>query len=219
MHDRPVLDHHGVTRQLKWRYATQKFDPAKKIPDAAWKALEAALVLSPSSFGLQPWKFFVVEHPDVRERLMAASWGQRQIVDASHLVVFTVRSILGSHDADRHVRRTAEVREISEESLSRFRKAMHTTIASQTPEQLQQWSARQVYIALGQFMTTAAMLGIDTCPMEGLEPGRYDVILNLTEAGYTTLAACPAGYRADDDPKAAQPKVRFRTHEVVEYVK
>ena len=88
---------------LNWRYAVKKFDPAKKIPADTWAALEQSLVLSPSSYGLQPWKFFVVETPAVREQLLPHSWGQKQIVDASHLVVFALKKDMGAADAERLV--------------------------------------------------------------------------------------------------------------------
>src|SRR5580658_1680051 len=81
----------SVTEALHWRYATKKFDPARKIPDATWAALEEALVLAPSSYGLQPWKFIVVRDHATRERLSAAAHTQRQPVDCSHFVVFAGR--------------------------------------------------------------------------------------------------------------------------------
>src|SRR5258708_4680605 len=92
-HDTQVaLGADAVVGRLSWRYATKKFDPSNKITPQEWSALEEALVLSPSSFGLQPWKFIVVDDPAVRVELAAASWGQRQVAEASHLVVFAVRS-------------------------------------------------------------------------------------------------------------------------------
>lgn len=204
---------------LNWRYATQKFDPSRKIDAVTWGALEQALVLAPSSFGAQPWKFFVVNDPAVRERLMAASWGQRQVVDASHFVVFALRKDLDAAHLDRHVARVAEVRGVGLDTLEKFRGGLHKAIAgARAGGALDAWQARQVYIALGQFMTAAAALGVDTCPMEGLAPAKYDEILGLTGTGLTTLCACPAGYRAEDDKYAALPKVRFPVAEVITHV-
>src|SRR4051812_43719937 len=96
--------------QLRWRYAVKKFDPARTIDPRTWAALEDSLVLAPSSYGLQPWKFVVVEDPAVRRQLLPHSWGQAQVVDASHLVVFAVKENMNAADAERHVRRTSEVR-------------------------------------------------------------------------------------------------------------
>jgi len=86
------------------------------------------------------------------------------------------------------------------------------------PINLNEWSARQVYIALGQFMTSAAMLGIDTCPMEGFNPAKYDEVLGLAEQGYAAVVVCLAGYRAPDDKYAVMPKVRYPSEDVVQYV-
>jgi nitroreductase len=201
---------------LQWRYATKKFDAAKKIPTATWTALEQALVLAPSTFGIQPWKFIVVQDPALRKQLSAASWGQTQPVDCSHYVVFALRQNLTAADVDRYVGRIAAVRGGTPEGLKGYRDIMvGATDKARAGGTLDAWMARQVYIALGQFMAAAALLGVDACPMEGLEPPKYDEILGLAEPGFTTLCACAAGYRAADDKYATAPKVRFATGDVV----
>lgn len=205
-----------LLRQLQWRYATKKFDATRRIPDTEWRALEEALVLTPSSYGLQPWKFIVVTDPVRRERLVTHSWGQRQVADASHLVVFAIRRNLGLAEIERFVERVAEVRGVSVESLAGFHKMMAKSLAPPPPGfDINEWATRQVYIALGNFMTAAALMGIDTCPMEGIDPVKYDEVLGLNELGYGTVVACPAGHRAHDDRHAALPKVRFKTEDVV----
>lgn len=204
---------------LNWRYATQKFDSARKIPAAEWAALEQSLLLAPSSFGAQPWKFLVVDDPALRERLVAASWGQRQIADASHLVVFALRKDLGADHLDRHVARVAEVRGVALDTLEKYRGGLHKAVGgARAKGTLDAWQARQVYIALGQFMAAAALLGVDTCPMEGLDPVKYDEILGLSGTGLTTLCACPAGYRSAEDKYAAIPKVRFPISDVIAHL-
>ncbi len=203
--------------QLRWRCATKKFDPAKKIPAATWRALEETLVLAPSSFGLQPWRFIVVSNPAIREKLVPVSWNQRQVADASHLVVFAVKRGLGAADVERYMKRIVEVRNVPMESLDGFKNMLLGFLAN--PElDANAWATRQVYIALGQFMAGAALLGIDACPMEGLEPARYDEILGLDKEGYATVAACPAGYRAADDKYAGMAKVRFPAEQVISRV-
>jgi len=206
-----------VLRQLQWRYATKKFDPAKRISDETWSTLEQCLVLAPSSFGLQPWRFIVVTDPKVKEILPPISWGQKQVVDGSHVVVFAKRLNLSIDDIDAHVARTAEVQGKTVESLDGFRNIMIASLHSGNID-LNHWAALQVYIALGQFMATAAMMGIDTCPMEGIEPAKYDELLGLAQQGYATVVACVAGYRAADDKYAQLPKVRFKTEDVVERI-
>lgn len=204
---------------LQWRYAVKKFDSAKKIPAATWAALEESLVLAPSSFGVQPWKFIVVDNPALREKLVPASWGQSQVVDASHLVVFALKQDVGEEHIDRYMARTAEVRGTTVEAMAPFKKViMGSFEGARAKGFLDTWQSRQVYIALGQFMAAAALLGIDTCPMEGLEPAKYDEILGLAGTGYMTLCACPAGYRAADDKYATTPKVRFPLSEVITHL-
>lgn len=201
---------------LRWRYATKQFDPAKKIDPVTWTALEETLVLSPSSFGLQPWKFLVVGDPAKRETLVAHSWGQRQVADASHLVVFTVKHPLTADDVHRHIMRTSEVQGTPVEKLAGFEKVVAGFLEKPPyPLDVKAWSTRQVYIALGNFMTAAALLGADTCPMEGLNPAGYDEVLELEGTGYFTVAACPAGFRAETDRHAALPKVRFEKTEMI----
>ena len=208
-----------LTDALQWRYAVKKFDAAKKISAATWATLEESLVLAPSSFGVQPWKFIVVDNTELRSKLVAASWGQTQVVEASHLVIFALKQDVGEDHIDRYMARTAEVRGTTVEAMAPFKKVIMGSFAGARAKGfLDTWQSRQVYIALGQFMTAAALLGIDTCPMEGIEPSKYDEILGLTGSGYTTLCACPTGYRSADDKYATTPKVRFPLGEVVTHL-
>ena len=204
---------------LNWRYATKKFDATRKIPGDTWAALEDSLVLTPSSFGVQPWKFIVVNNPELRAKLVPVSWGQTQVVDASHLVVLAFKQDVDEAHINRYMQRTAEVRGTTVEAMDPFKKIIMGSLnGARAKGYLDVWQSRQVYIALGQFMTAAALLGIDTCPMEGIDASKYDEILGLAGTGYTTLCACPAGYRAVDDKYATTPKVRFPKSEVLAYL-
>lgn len=204
-----------ILAALNWRYATKVFDPARKIPAETWAALEETLVLTPSSYGLQPWKFIVVQDQALRERLVGHSWRQRQVADCSHLVVMAVKKSYSLDDLDLFIARMVETRGGSADALAGFRKMIVGTHAQgyMTTE----WAKMQAYIALGQFMTTAALLSIDTCPMEGFVAAKYDEELGLVDQGYTTAVLCPAGYRHPDDRYASLPKVRFRASDVVEH--
>ncbi len=205
-----------LLRQLRWRYATKKFDPTLKIPAADWAALEQALILTPSSFNLQPWKFLVVTDPATREKLLAASWNQRQVVDASHHVAFAAKKRMAEADVDAHLRRIVEVRGVTPESLAQLRKIIiEDLVTGERGAAAQEWATRQAYIALSNFMTSAALLGIDTCPMEGIEPAQYDEILGLAGTNLTTVMACAAGYRDPSDKYASSPKVRFKNEDVI----
>lgn len=206
-----------IQAQLEWRYATKKFDAARKVSDSDWRALEQSLVLTPSSFGLQPWKFFVVTNPEVKAQLPAVSWGQNQPAECSHMVIFAIRNNMDTDHIDRFVSRTAELRGVSAESLGGFRKMMVGSLLKDTFP-INEWATRQVYIALGQFMACAALMGIDTCPMEGINNAKYDEILGISAQGYATSVACAVGYRALDDKYAALPKVRFAIEDVVQTI-
>ena len=201
---------------LNWRYATKKFDPAKRIPDDVWQALEQALVLAPSSIGLQPWKFFVVTDPATKVQLQAASYRQAQVVDCSHFVVFTVRRDLDAAHVERHIERMIEVTGATAESLGKFRAMTLKNLDKARAEgRLDTWQERQAYIALGKFLAAAAVLGVDTCPMEGIEPAKYDDLLGLTGGNYATAVACAAGFRLPDDKYATMKKVRFKAEDVI----
>lgn len=201
---------------LNWRYATKKFDPAKKIADDVWRALEQALVLTPSSIGLQPWKFFVVTAPEMKARLQAVSYRQAQIADCSHLVAIAVRRGIDAEHVDRHIARMVEVTGTTVEALAKFRAmTMKNLDRARAAGTLDAWQEHQVFIALGQFIASAALLGVDTCPMEGIEPDKYDEILGLSGTNYATAVACAAGYRLPDDKYATMKKVRFKTEDVV----
>ena len=202
---------------LKWRYATKQFDSERKIPADAWKAIEESLVLTPSSFGLQPWKFIVVEDEVMRELLFAESWQQAQVTDASHFVVLTVRTDLTMTDIDRWIECTAEAQGKSVEDLEGLKGMIAGFADHQTPEQRLEWNTRQSYIALGQLMAVAAVMGIDACPMEGINPKAYNALLELEDTGYTTVVACALGYRSDSDKYATTPKARFASDEVIEH--
>jgi nitroreductase len=204
---------------LHWRYAVKKFDSTKVIPPELWQQLEEALVLTPSSYGLQPWKFLIIKDPAVRKQLMSASWGQSQVVDASHFVVFVGLKKVEEAYVDKYIQRVAEVRKMAAEALDGFKKIiMGDLVNGPRSSWVSEWAARQTYIALGNFMNTAAALQIDTCAMEGLDPQKYDEILNLKDGPYRTLCACAAGYRSAEDKYAGTPKVRFEAKDVIQYV-
>ncbi len=205
----------SLIQQLNWRYATKKFDANRKLSPANWSVLEASLVLTASSYGLQPWKFIVVTDQALKARLRPASWNQSQVEDCSHLVVFAAKLDVTEADVDQFIQRIAEVRGVSIESLAGYKGFMMGDLVNGPRHAvIREWAARQTYIAMGNLLTSAAVLGIDACPFEGIEPAKYDEILGLAGSGYATVAACPVGYRAADDKYAAAPKVRF-THEMV----
>ena len=211
----PTMTPDQLLGQLHWRYAVKEFDPAGKVPAAAWAALEQVLVLSASSFGLQPWKFIVVENPALRQQLVAKSWQQRQIVDADKLVVFCGRTDIDAAYVDHFVARIAAVRHAPVESLAGYRNIM-LGFAENPALDAAAWASKQVYLALGSFLSAAAVLGVDACPMEGIDPAGYDELLGLAGTPYRTLMVATVGRRAATDKYAQLAKVRFPATEVIE---
>ena len=213
----------GTTQQLlnalQWRYATKAFDATKKIPADVWQTLERALVLTPTSYGLQPYKFLGFNDPVKRAELLPHSWNQKQVVEASHFVVFTARTQMTEADVTKLIQRTSDIRKIPAKSLNFYRDLMLGDIVNgPRGKTAHEWAARQTYIALGNLMTCAAVLGVDACPMEGLSPAEYDRVLGLNYSGYATVVACALGYRAATDKYAGLPKVRYEANELVQQV-
>jgi nitroreductase len=205
-----------LLNQLNWRYATKKFDPTKKVSAEDWNTLEQALILSASSYGLQPWHFVVITSQAVKDSLVAASWGQQQVAQASHVVVFSVKKGVDAAWVDKYIQRISEVRGVPAEKLSGYRDMMIGSITKAGPEGVDVWSTKQVYIALGNLLTSAAMLGIDACPMEGIMQAKYDEILGLPAKGYAAVCVATVGYRAADDKVGK--KVRFEAKDVVTHI-
>lgn len=204
---------------LNWRYATKVFDATKKIPAETWAALEQSLVLTPTSYGLQPYRFLIVQNPATRAALLPQSWGQKQVVDCSHFVVFLARTEMQEADVDKLIKRTTDLRQLPADALNGYRGMMLSDVVNGPRGQAaHEWAARQAYIALGNLMTCAAVLGVDACPMEGLVPAEYDKILNLAGSGYATVVACALGYRAASDKYASLAKVRYETADLVRVV-
>lgn len=204
---------------LRWRYATKSFDASRKIPAETWTALEHALMLSPSSYGLQPYRFLVITNPKVREELLPHSWNQRQVVDASHFVVFTARKNMTVEDVDKFIERVSSVRGAPANSLAGYRQAIVGDVVHGPRGKIaHEWATRQVYIALGNLMTCAALLGVDACPMEGFVPPEYDRILDLLKTDFRAVVACALGYRAATDKYATAPKVRLEHTELIQQI-
>jgi nitroreductase len=201
---------------LNWRYATKMFDATRKIPAAVWRTLEQSLVLTPTSYGLQPYQFLVVQDAAKRAELLPHSWGQKQVVDCSHFVVFAARTEMTEADVDKLINLTIELRKLPPGALNAYRGMMLGDVVNGPRGKIaHEWATRQAYIALGNLMTCAAVLGVDTCPMEGLVPAEYDRVLNLNGNGHATVVACALGYRAAGCKYAGLVKVRYPTTELV----
>lgn len=199
----------AVIDALRWRYATKSFDATKKIPASQFERLEDALQLSPSSFGLQPYKFVIVTNQKLKDELLAACWNQTQVVNCSHFVILARDLEINEKSVETYVDLISETRNVPAESLKAYKDMMIGYVKNSTPEKLADWASKQAYIALGNLMTVAATFKIDNCPMEGIVQPEVDRILNLKEKGCSAVVACALGYRAEDDKHAQLKKVRF----------
>lgn len=208
------IDPESLLEHLGWRYAAKHFDSSRRIPSDLWKALEASLVLTPSSYGLQPWAFVVVDTPSLRRELRGAAYGQAQVEDASHLVVMCSREPYRIEDVDAHIARMSLIRATDPASHAKFRDLVAKHLLDGVFD-APRWADEQVYMALGQFLLSAAMLGIDTCALGGIDHAAFDRVLGLRDKGLRTVVACAAGYRLDTDKYASLPKVRFQREHVI----
>ena len=203
---------------LHWRYATKSFDPDRTIAPATWQALEQALVLTASSYGLQPWKFLVITDPAIRAELRPHSWNQSQITDCSHLVVLLSKRTITPADADRLIEATATTRGLETAALAGYRQMIQVDLIEGPRSRIvEEWAARQVYIALGNLLSSAAVLGVDTCAIEGFSPAEYDRILQLEGSDYRSCVVCACGHRSADDKYASLAKVRYAATDLIEH--
>lgn len=200
---------------LLWRYATKKFDPKKIVGENDLNQLLESLRLSPSSLGLQPWKFIVVTDKKLRQQLRFASWNQSQVTDASHLIVLCARKTIDAKYINSYVALMKKERKMSAVKAFGYATYLKTYIASKKPDEQMIWTSKQAYIALGFLLYTAALLKIDSCPMEGFDSKKYDKILGLEDTDYTSVVICPVGYRAKDDKYAMEKKVRWAKEKVI----
>jgi nitroreductase len=207
-----------IEEALQWRYACKKFDPLKKISDADWKTLKDSLVLTPTSYGLQMMKFLVVQDYGIREKLRAVSWNQSQVTDCSHYVVFLARTSITENDVTKFIDRMVEVRGVAKESLDGYRNMMLANLVKTPHPDPVNWTKKQAYIAMGFLLETAALLKVDTVPMEGLDPVAYDKILGLEGTGWTTAMTVALGYRSSEDQYQHAKKVRFAENDLIQYV-
>lgn len=203
---------------LNWRYAVKVFDENRKVSDEDWKTLEDATLLSPSSFGLQPYQIIVVTDPDTKAKLREVAWNQGQVTQCSHLVVFAAKKHWTEEDTGHFIDLNAQVRGVESTSLAGYAGMINGSVSSRTPEDVAAWTKRQAYIALGVFLAAAAFLKVDACPMEGFSPEQFDEILGLTDTDYSSAVIAAAGYRSEEDKYAHLPKVRYPHDELFRHV-
>lgn len=197
-----------LIENLKWRYATKKFDTSKKVSEENLEKIKEAVQLSVSSYGLQLYKVYIVENPELREQLKPVSWNQSQITEASHLFVFCNYTDATPQAIDAFIKQTAETRNQDLERLNGYGDFIKVKLNEKTPEEKTSWLKSQTYLALGNLLNACAELKIDACPMEGFEPEAYNKILGLDKKGLSAAVIAPIGYRHIEDQTIGLQKVR-----------
>lgn len=205
-----------IIEDLNWRYATKKFDPTKKISNKDIETIKESLRLVPSSYGLQPLKYLLIESPEIRDQLVAASYGQMQVKDASHLIVLCSLINVEEKHVDEYMENIAHTRNVQTDSLQLFSNTIKGSIEKMNTHDVVTWTEKQAYIALGQLMHTCATMRIDATPMEGFDPKAYDEILNLSESNLKATLVCPIGYRHQEDEAQHRAKVRKSKESIFE---
>jgi nitroreductase len=209
----------NILDKLKWRYATKKFDPQRKLTSAQLNVLLESVNLAATSIGLQPFKLIVVENEQVRKLLGEAARNQPQVTEASQVLVFAAKTEISQQYIDDYIQLMAKTRGVALTDLDGFKTMVQKSVFKMDSERLKNWTARQTYIALGFLLSTAAFEGIDACPMEGFDNEQFDEILDLKNQGHTAVVMATVGYRSDKDAYANLAKVRRGLDELMVYVK
>lgn len=199
----------NLLEALHWRYATKHYDSSKALSPEQWDTIQEVLQLSASSFGLQPYKFVVVENPELRTKLREHSFGQPQITEASHLIVLCRINSIDQAYVDEFIELNARTRGVDLASLDGLKGMLSGFVSGMTPERFAPWAEKQVYLALGNLLTSCALLGIDASPMEGFDAAKYDEILDLPAKGLHSTVICAVGFRSPEDKYALAKKVRY----------
>lgn len=203
-----------LVNTLNWRYATKKFNNTKEVPEEQITNLLKGMNLAPSSLGLQPYEFIVVNDPHLQEKLREHSYDQSQVTDASHVIVIAAKKKVTKEYIHQYMARTAELRDVSIESLDGFKDMITGFVDGKTDDEIFDWTQKQCYIVLGVLMSLCADMHIDSCPMEGFNPEKYNEILELNEKNLHATLVIPVGYRAEDDEYADMIKTRHHLDEI-----
>jgi nitroreductase len=193
---------------LKWRYATKKFDPSKKVSDKDIETLKEAVRLSVSSYGLQLYKVLIIKNPEIKSELKKASWDQSQITDASHLFVFCNYTMNFDYHIDNYIQLIAEAQGIGTDALRNYEETIKSSIEKKDQIGKKSWAEKQTYLALSNLLAACAELKIDACPMEGFDNQSYNQILGLDELGLNAAVIAPVGYRSAEDSTQYRKKIR-----------
>lgn len=200
---------------LKWRYAVKKFDSDKMLPQEKVEILKEAFNLTATSYGLQPIKLIVIQNKELQNQLVEHSWNQKQVSQASHVLVFCIDTKLNGSDVVKYFNRVKSIRNTPDEIINPFKDFLVETIEGKTEQELISWAKNQAYLAMGNLLTVCAQEQIDSCPMEGFIPEKYNAVLDLSSKNLASVLVLPVGYRAEDDFMKNQKKVRKNIDDIV----
>ena len=205
----------NILDALEWRYAVKKFDDKASLTEQQILEVKKVFNLSASSYGLQPYKMIIVQNPELKEKLVPASFGQQQISQSAAILVFAVRTDFGMDYIDQFFKDMSTKRQIPLENLEGYKNFMKGSFANKSEDEISSWATKQVYLTMGHMLASLAALQIDACPMEGLDPQAYDKILDLDAKQLKTIIAMPIGVRAPDDASATALKVRKDLSDII----
>jgi len=203
-----------VIKALNFRHACKLFDSDKKISKEQIDLILSAAHLSPTSFGLEAWKFIVISSDAVKKRLRPACWDQSQITDASHVIVIMANPGLADPSKG-YVKRNFERRGLPQDAtkayIEKYKHHMETQVFPKMSAYA--WCSKQCYIGLANIMTTAASEKIDSCPIEGFEKEWVEKVLNIDTNQYEVAVIVALGYRAKEQPQ----RRRHPIENIIEY--
>ncbi len=205
----------NLTAAMNWRYATKKFDPHRIVSEPLIDALLDAGNLAATSYGLQPYQLVVIQNQELQDKLVASSYGQRQVADASHVIVIATRTDVDAEYISNYIALVESLRDLEAGAMEEYKGVMIGTINGMTEEFRMEWAAKQAYLVLGTMLAACAMLEIDSCPMEGFVPSEYNELLDFNSRNLHAAVVLPVGYRAEDDVAQHQAKVRKPLSEMV----
>ena len=198
----------NIIESLNWRYATKKFDSNRKLSKNQVNTLKNAFNLTASSYGLQPIKLIVISNQEIKNNLLDSSLNQKQVIQCSHLLVICIETDIDESYIELYFKRVVDIRKTSAKVLESFKKSIINEFNDMSNTSIINWSKNQAYLALGNLMTVCSVEGIDSCPMEGFLPEKYDEILDLKSKNLKSVLVMPVGYRSVDDQFSSFKKVR-----------
>ncbi|MBI4433402.1 NAD(P)H-dependent oxidoreductase [Candidatus Uhrbacteria bacterium] len=213
----PAASQSAILAALQWRYAVKIFDPTRRVASEDLHTILESGRLAPSSYGVEPWKFLVIENQELRRQLRAVAYDQPKVTDAAHLIVIARRTDVRARIAAELAERTARAQGRPPEALAGLQQMVDEDITRRSNAEVDAWARAQTYLPLGIMVMTAALLGVDAGPMEGFTLEKVDAILHLSERHLAATTMLALGYRGDD-PAAERPKVRRTFAEAVEFL-